>query len=84
MSDQGVKLNVFYANMSRYESYETALTGEQIKSMANASMNNHLFQDKFGDGPDIGIGDGQAVNIRESIKHFYTLLPATFGGKAHE
>lgn len=70
-------MNTFYASAKKYESVETALTGEQIKLMANISPNNPLVQDNFGNGPDRGIGDGEAVNIYESVKHFYGLIPAT-------
>lgn len=70
-------MNVFYVAMRKYESPAITLTAKQIKEIANLSCGNPLYQDKFGDGPDLPIGDGVAVNIAESIKHFYILLPAT-------
>lgn len=70
-------MNIFYASTRRFESPENTLTGGQIKSLANISSFYQIYQDRFGDGPDLGIGDGVAVNIVESVKHFYNLLPAT-------
>jgi hypothetical protein len=70
-------MNIFYASAQKFQTSESVLTGKQIKEIANISPGNPLFQDNFGNGPDSPIGDGVAVNIAESVKHFYAPPPAT-------
>lgn len=70
--------NVFWASAQKWSSPETALTGKQIKEIANIAPNYQLFQDNFGERADKGIGDGEAVSIVGSAKHFYATPPATF------
>jgi hypothetical protein len=72
-------LHVFYVDAIRHESAKTALTGAEIKAIANVAANYQLFLEEEGDKPDQGIGDGVAVGIAERVKHFFAVPPATFG-----
>ena len=73
------KLHVFYVDAIRHESAKTALTGAEIKAIANVAPNYQLFLEEEGDKPDKGVGDGEAVGITERVKHFFAVPPATFG-----
>lgn len=73
----------FWASAQKFETSEPVLTGEQIKKIANISSGHPLYCDRFGDGPDIAIGDGEAFNIAGGIKHFYALIPATIYRGGH-
>ena len=72
-------LHVFYVDAKRHESAKTALTGAEIKAIANVAPNYQLFLEEEGDKPDKGIGDGEAVGVTERVKHFFAVPPATFG-----
>ena len=72
-------LHPFFVDANRYESAKTALTGAEIKAIANIAPNNQLFLEEEGDKPDKGIGDGESVGITERVKHFFAVPPATFG-----
>lgn len=73
------KLNHFFVDAKKYETAQTALTGAEIKAIAGASANYQLFLEEEGDSPDKAIGDGEAVDITERVKHFFAVPPATFG-----
>lgn len=72
-------LHAFYVDAKRHENAKTALTGAEIKAIANVAPNYQLFLEEEGDRPDKGIGDGEAVGIAERVKHFFAVPPATFG-----
>jgi hypothetical protein len=73
------KLNAFYVDAIRHENAKSALTGGEIKAIANVAPNYQLFLEEEGDKPDKGIGDGESVGITERVKHFFAVPPATFG-----
>lgn len=73
------KPHPFFVDAKRYESGKSALTGAEIKAIANVAANYQLFLEEEGDKPDKGISDGEAVNIFERVKHFFAVPPATFG-----
>ncbi len=78
-SEKKEKLHAFYVDAIRYETAKTALTGAEIKAIANVAPNYQLFLEEQGDKPDKGLGDGEAVEITERVKHFFAVPPATFG-----
>ncbi len=73
------KLNHFFVDGKRRETAQTALTGAEIKSIGEVATNYQLFLEEEGDKPDLAIGDGEAVNLTERVKHFFAVPPATFG-----
>ena len=73
------KLNHFFVDAKKYEIAQTALTGAEIKAIAGVAANYQLFLEEEGDNPDKAIGDGEAVNLAERVKHFFAVPPATFG-----
>lgn len=77
--EQKQKLNHFFVDAKKYETAQTALTGAEIKAIAGVAANYQLFLEEEGDSPDKAIGDGEAVDITERIKHFFAVPPATFG-----
>jgi hypothetical protein len=79
MPEAAKSLHPFYVDAKRYENAKTALTGAEIKAIANIASNYQLFLEEEGDRPDKGIGDGEAVGITERVKHFFGVPPATFG-----
>jgi len=74
------KLNHFFVDAKKYETAQTALTGAEIKAIAGVAANYQLFLEEEGDKPDKAIGDGEAVDLAERVKHFFAVPPATFGG----
>jgi hypothetical protein len=79
MAEPAKSLHPFFVDAKRYETAKTALTGAEIKAIANVASNYQLFLEEEGDKPDKGIGDGEAVGVTERIKHFFAVPPATFG-----
>jgi hypothetical protein len=79
MPEEAKSLHPFFVDAKRYETAKTALTGAEIKAIANVAPNYQLFLEEEGDRPDRGIGDGEAVGITERVKHFFAVPPATFG-----
>jgi hypothetical protein len=79
MTEAEKPLHPFFVDAKRYETAKTALTGAEIKAIASVAPNYQLFLEEEGDQPDRGIGDGEAVGIRERVKHFFAVPPATFG-----
>ena len=79
MPEEKKSLHPFFVDARRYETAKTALTGAEIKAIANVASNYQLFLEEEGDRPDKGIGDGEAVGITERVKHFFGVPPATFG-----
>jgi hypothetical protein len=79
MPEETKSLHPFFVDAKRYETAKTALTGAEIKAIANVDPNYQLFLEEEGDKPDKGIGDGEAVGVIERVKHFFAVPPATFG-----
>jgi len=79
MAEAANSLHPFFVDAKRYESAKTALTGAEIKAIANIASNYQLFLEEEGDRPDKGVGDGEAIGITERVKHFFGVPPATFG-----
>ena len=75
----GKKLNHFFVDAKKYDTDQTALTGAEIKAKASVPGNYQLFLEEEGDAPDRAIGDGEAVNLNDRVKHFFAVPPATFG-----
>ncbi len=75
----GKKLNHYFVDAKKYDTDQTALTGAEIKAKAEVPLNYQLFLEEEGDTPDKAIGDGEAVNLAERVKHFFAVPPATFG-----
>ena len=78
MTETAKSLHPFFVDAKRYESAKTALTGAEIKAIANIASNYQLFLEEEGDRPDKGIGDGEPVSITDRVKHFFGVPPATF------
>ena len=74
-----VEMNTFWMDMKKFETEKDWITGGELKEFANSTPLNPVFQDTFGKGvsSDIAIGDGVKVNIKEAVKHFYCVPPAT-------
>ncbi len=73
------KPNHFFVDGRKFETDQTALTGAQIKQMANVPANYQLFLEEEGETPDKAIADSEAVNVAEKTRHFFAVPPATFG-----
>lgn len=69
----------FFVDAKRYETAKTALTGAELKAIANVAPNYQLFLEEEGDKADRGITDGESVDVAGRIKHFFAVPPATFG-----
>ena len=59
---------------------QSTLSGAQIKALVGKDSSYQLFQELEGNDPDKIIGDTEAVTIRNGL-HFYTVPPATLGGR---
>jgi hypothetical protein len=79
MPEAEKSVHPFFVDAKRYETAKTALTGAEIKAIADVAPNYQLFLEEEGDRPDKGIGDGEGVGITERVKHFFAVPPATFG-----
>ena len=81
MTEAAKSLHPFFVDAKRYETAKTALTGAEIKAIAQVAPNYQLFLEEEGDKADRGIGDGEAVDIAGRVKHFFAVPPATFGNR---
>lgn len=82
MSDHKDKhSNHFFVDAQKYDTDRTALTGLEVKTIANVPANYQLFLEEKGDAPDRAISDGESLNMTSPPKHFYAVPPATFGAK---
>ena len=79
MTETDKSLHPFFVDAKRYETAKTAVTGAEIKVIANVAPNYQLFLEEEGDKPDKGISDGEGVGVTERVKHFFAVPPATFG-----
>lgn len=69
----------FFVDGNRFTTDKTAITGLEIKTLANVSANYQLFLEEEGDTPDRPISDGEVVHMDHKEKHFFAVPPATFG-----
>lgn len=81
MTEAAKSLHPFFVDAKRYESAKSALTGAEVKAIAQVAPNYQLFLEEEGDKPDRGIGDGEAVDIGGRTRHFFGVPPATFGNR---
>ena len=73
--------NHYFVDAIRYETDSTALTGAEIKAVANIPASYQLFLEEEGDTPDKAISDAESVNLEHKPKHFFAVPPATFGAQ---
>lgn len=69
----------FFVDGKKYDTDSTALTGLEIKTIANVAANYQLYLEDQGDDPDRAISDGESLEMAPPPKHFYAVPPATFG-----
>jgi len=69
----------FFVDAQKYDTNSPTLTGAEIKAKAGITPTYQLYEEEEGETPDKPISDGEAVNLRGKIKHFYAVPPATFG-----
>ena len=74
------KINYFFVDGRKYETDQTALTGSQIKNIADSSVAYHLYVETGEDTPDKCIGDSEAINLRNCVLHFFVVPSATTSG----
>ncbi len=62
-----------------YETDQTALTGGEIKKLADRSLNYFLYvEDESEATGQKHICDGLAVRLDGDVKHFWVIPPATY------
>ena len=72
--------NHFFVDNKKYDTDHTALTGIQIKTIANVPANYQLFLEEQGSAPDRPIPDSESVRLDDPPpKRFYGVPSATFG-----
>jgi hypothetical protein len=81
MSNPHPPHNHFFVDGKKYDTDQTTLTGQQIKTIANVPANYQLFVEGHGNDPDQAISDGQALDVGPPPKHLYAVPPATFGAQ---
>lgn len=81
MSNSKPQTNHFFVDNKKYETESTTLTGAQIKQIAAVPANYQLFLEAQGNDPDQQVSDGTGYTIGIPPLHFYSVPPATFGGK---
>jgi hypothetical protein len=73
--------NIFFVDAKEYKTPNPALTGLEIKTRAGVTATYQLFLEEEGDTPDRAISDGDSVDLRHRVKHFFAVPPATFGAQ---
>jgi len=81
MSNPKPQTNHFFVDNKKFETESTALTGAQIKQIAAVQPAYQLFLEAHGNAPDEQVSDGKSYPIGTPPLHFYSVPPATFGGK---
>lgn len=80
--DRGAEKFKFTVDGKHFETDQPSLTGAQIKAFASIDPGFGLFLESHGNRPDQQIADGQAADLSEpGREQFYTVPPATFGGR---
>jgi hypothetical protein len=69
----------FFVDAKEFKSPQWSLTGLDIKTRAGVTATYQLFLEEEGDTPDRAISDGEGVDLRHRVKHFFAVPPATFG-----
>jgi Multiubiquitin len=70
---------VFYVDAKRYDTPHHHRTGAEIKQQSGVTADYQLYLEEEGDQPDRAISDGDTVDLKHRVKHFYAVPPATFG-----
>jgi hypothetical protein len=81
MSNPKQHMNHFFVDNRKYETESSTLSGAQIKQIAAVPPNYQLFLEAHGHDPDQQVSDGAGFTIGTPPLHFYSVPPATFGGK---
>jgi multiubiquitin len=69
----------FFVDAKEYTTTKAALSGLEIKTQAGVTQTYQLYLEEDGDTPDRAISDGESVDMRGKVKHFFAVPPATFG-----
>ena len=69
---------VIHVDGIKYDTTRPAMTGAEIKALAQKDAVYQLFEEQTGNDPDRLIGDDTTVELRNGL-HFYTVPPASFG-----
>lgn len=79
MTEHKPEEHEFFVDAKPYKTAKAALTGLEIKSQAGVTATYQLYLEEDGDTPDRAISDGESVDLRGKVKHFFAVPPATFG-----
>jgi Multiubiquitin len=76
----------FFVDTKKYETDKPSLTGAEIKAMIPGfNPTYQLYIEEPGDKPDRPVADTEPFSLAEGEHHgvrkFYTVPPATFGGR---
>lgn len=69
----------FWFDGLRFKSDKPSATIAELKAMTGLGIAYQTFLEVIGDGPDRGVGDGEAVDLTHE-PHFYAIPPATMFG----
>ncbi|MBK8322347.1 MAG: multiubiquitin domain-containing protein [Betaproteobacteria bacterium] len=69
----------FFVDNKKYETDHASLSALEIKNLAGVPSNHQLFLEERGNDPDRALSDGEAIDLANPPKHFYSVPPATFG-----
>lgn len=73
--------HLFFVDAKEYTTDKAALSGLEIKTKAGVTPTYQLYLEEDGDMPDRAISDGESVDMRGKVKHFFAVPPATFGAE---
>lgn len=74
--------NFFFVDGKKIETDQTAVTGSQIKVLAQVDPAYQLFLEEKGNDPDRAVSDADNFDVsKKPPLHFYAVPPATFGGQ---
>jgi Multiubiquitin len=79
MTEHKPEEHEFFVDAKRFTTDKAALTGIEIKTRAGVTATYQLYLEEDGDTPDRAISDGESVDLRGKVKHFFAVPPATFG-----
>lgn len=66
----------FWFDMRKYKTRLPSMTVGELVKIADASLYNQVFQDLFGNGPDVPLSHSISVDLTRE-PHFYSVPPAT-------
>lgn len=71
---------IFFVDGKKYETDKATITGAGIKALVPGfPRQDSLFLEGKGKEEDKLIGDDTSVDLADSVKHFYSVPPASFG-----